>query len=122
MFWLLTVWGVIWEWIRADIAEAIESYTPQNNRSQFIESGKNRLFMDAYNANPSSMFAAVDEFLQAREEKKLLILGEMREVGDSSYTEHKALLDHLKQYKVQEAICIGKAFEMAVTGDRLCLF
>ncbi len=107
---------------RADIAEAIESYTPQNNRSQFIESGKNRLFMDAYNANPSSMFAAVDEFLRAREEKKLLILGEMREVGDSSHTEHKALLDHLKQYKVQEAICIGKAFEMAVKGTGYAYF
>jgi UDP-N-acetylmuramoyl-tripeptide--D-alanyl-D-alanine ligase len=97
-----------------DISGAIESYTPQNNRSQFIESGKNRLFMDAYNANPSSMFAAVDEFLQAGEDNKLLILGEMREVGDSSFREHKALLDHLKKNKVQRAICIGKAFETAV--------
>ncbi len=49
-----------------DIKDAIESYKPQNNRSQFIESGKNRLFMDAYNANPSSMVAAVDEFLHDR--------------------------------------------------------
>jgi UDP-N-acetylmuramoyl-tripeptide--D-alanyl-D-alanine ligase len=98
----------------ADIARAIESYTPQNNRSQFIESGKNRLFMDAYNANPSSMFAAVDEFLQSGEDNKLLILGEMREVGDSSFREHKALLDHLKKNQVQRAICIGKAFETAV--------
>jgi len=99
-----------------DIKDAIESYKPQNNRSQFIESGKNRLFMDAYNANPSSMFAAVDEFLLTGEDKKLLILGEMLEVGDSSYKEHKALVDHLKEKQVKLAICIGKSFESAVTG------
>jgi UDP-N-acetylmuramoyl-tripeptide--D-alanyl-D-alanine ligase len=99
-----------------DIKDAIESYKPQNNRSQFIESGKNRLFMDAYNANPSSMFAAVDEFLLAGEDKKLFILGEMREVGDSSHKEHKALIDHLKNKQVKQAICIGKSFETAITG------
>lgn len=106
----------------AGIIEAIESYKPQNNRSQFIESGKNRLFMDAYNANPSSMFAAVDEFLQAGEDKKLLILGEMREVGDSSFKEHKALVDHLKENKVDMAFCIGKSFETAVKGTGYAYF
>lgn len=99
-----------------DIQDGIESYKPQNNRSQFIESGKNRLFMDAYNANPSSMLAAVDEFLLSGEDQKLLILGEMREVGDSSYKEHKALIDHLEEKHVEQAICIGKSFETAVKG------
>lgn len=105
-----------------DIKDAIESYKPQNNRSQFIESEKNRLFMDAYNANPSSMFAAVDEFLLTGEDKKLLILGEMREVGDSSHKEHKALIDHLKEKHVRQAICIGKAFELAVSGSGYTYF
>jgi UDP-N-acetylmuramoyl-tripeptide--D-alanyl-D-alanine ligase len=105
-----------------DSKEAIESYKPQNNRSQFIESGKNRLFMDAYNANPSSMFAAVDEFLLTEDSKKLVILGEMREVGDSSYREHKALVDHLREKNVQQAICIGKAFELAVAGTGYTYF
>ena len=105
-----------------DIKDAIETYRPQNNRSQFIESGKNRLFMDAYNANPSSMFAAVDEFLLTGEDKKLLILGEMREVGDSSYQEHKALIDHLKEKHAKQAICIGKSFEMAVAGTGYAYF
>jgi UDP-N-acetylmuramoyl-tripeptide--D-alanyl-D-alanine ligase len=105
-----------------DIKDAIESYKPQNNRSQFIESGKNRLFMDAYNANPSSMFAAVDEFLLTGEDKKLLILGEMREVGDSSYKEHKALIDHLKEKNVELAICIGKSFETAIAGTGYTYF
>jgi UDP-N-acetylmuramoyl-tripeptide--D-alanyl-D-alanine ligase len=101
---------------QGDIKDAIESYTPQNNRSQFIESGKNRLFMDAYNANPSSMFAAIDEFLLTRQDKKLLILGEMKEVGDSSYYEHKALIDHLKEKHVGQAICVGVSFEKAMIG------
>jgi UDP-N-acetylmuramoyl-tripeptide--D-alanyl-D-alanine ligase len=105
-----------------DIGDAIETYKPQNNRSQFIESGKNRLFMDAYNANPSSMFAAVDEFLLAEEHNKLLILGEMREVGDSSYKEHKALIDHLEEKKVKQAICIGKSFEIAAEGTGYTYF
>jgi UDP-N-acetylmuramoyl-tripeptide--D-alanyl-D-alanine ligase len=105
-----------------DIKDAIESYKPQNNRSQFIESGKNRLFMDAYNANPSSMIAAVDEFLLTGEDKKLLILGEMREVGDSSYKEHKALIDHLKEKNVELAICIGKSFETAIAGTGYTYF
>jgi UDP-N-acetylmuramoyl-tripeptide--D-alanyl-D-alanine ligase len=105
-----------------DIKDAIESYLPQNNRSQFIESGKNRLFMDAYNANPSSMFAAVDEFLLTGEDKKLLILGEMREVGDSTYKEHKALIDHLEEKQAKQAICIGKSFEKAVKGTGYTYF
>jgi UDP-N-acetylmuramoyl-tripeptide--D-alanyl-D-alanine ligase len=105
-----------------EIQEAIESYKPQNNRSQFIESGKNRLFMDAYNANPSSMFAAVDEFLLSGEDKKLLILGEMREVGDSSYKEHRALIGHLEEKRVKKAFCIGKSFEKAVDGTGYTYF
>jgi UDP-N-acetylmuramoyl-tripeptide--D-alanyl-D-alanine ligase len=105
-----------------DIKDAIESYKPQNNRSQFIESGKNRLFMDAYNANPSSMIAAVDEFLLTGEDKKLLILGEMREVGDSSYKEHKALIDHMKEKNVELAICIGKSFEKVIAGTGYTYF
>ncbi len=105
-----------------DIKDAIESYRPQNNRSQFIESGKNRLFMDAYNANPSSMFAAVDEFLLAGEDKMLLILGEMREVGESSFKEHKALTDHLKEKHVEQAIFVGKSFELAAAGTGYTYF
>ena len=66
---------------------------PQNNRSQLIKTGKNTVFMDAYNANPSSMSAAIDEFLRFEGRKKLLILGEMREVGDSSAQEHEEIID-----------------------------
>jgi UDP-N-acetylmuramoyl-tripeptide--D-alanyl-D-alanine ligase len=103
-----------------DIEEAIHNYKPGNNRSQYIETGKNRLFMDAYNANPSSMHAAISEFLQTREEKKVLILGEMREVGTSSRHEHEKLLEWLAGKELTEIICVGRSFEgmMPKTGFR----
>jgi len=114
--------GIHMEVAEGDIKDAIESYKPQNNRSQYIESERNRLFMDAYNANPSSMHAAVNEFLLNGEENKLLILGEMREVGDSSFEEHQELIDHLMVKRVKNAICIGKSFEKAVSGTGYLYF
>jgi UDP-N-acetylmuramoyl-tripeptide--D-alanyl-D-alanine ligase len=105
-----------------EIREAIEAYRPRNNRSQLIDSGKNRLFMDAYNANPSSMRAAIDEFLLFSGDKKLLILGEMREVGDSATKEHAVLIDYLMERKVQNAICIGRSFEKALAGTGYLFF
>jgi UDP-N-acetylmuramoyl-tripeptide--D-alanyl-D-alanine ligase len=93
------------------IAQAISAYQPGNNRSQLINTGRNTVFMDAYNANPSSMSVAISEFLRFEDQKKLLILGEMREVGDSSYQEHDNLVAYLKQQGVSDVICVGKAFE-----------
>jgi UDP-N-acetylmuramoyl-tripeptide--D-alanyl-D-alanine ligase len=98
------------------IQEAISEYTPRNNRSQFMDTGKNRLFMDAYNANPSSMRAAIDEFLLSDDKNKLLMLGEMRELGTSCREEHRALVDYLSERKVRQVMCIGKSFADAVTG------
>jgi UDP-N-acetylmuramoyl-tripeptide--D-alanyl-D-alanine ligase len=100
----------------SQIREAIEEYIPRNNRSQLIDTGKNRLFMDAYNANPSSMRAAVDEFLRSDDNRKLLVLGEMRELGDSSVPEHEAMIGYLRDRKVKQVICIGKTFKQAA-GD-----
>ncbi len=95
-----------------DIVAAIQAYKPQNNRSQLINTGKNTVFMDAYNANPSSMSAAVREFLNLEGANKLLILGEMREVGDSSPEEHEEIISLLKQNRVGQVICVGKAFKL----------
>jgi len=94
------------------ILRGIQGYHPRNNRSQLINTGRNTVIMDAYNANPSSMSAAIKEFLEFEGRKKLLILGEMREVGDSSSTEHENLVDFLKQHGAEHVICLGKAFEM----------
>jgi len=69
--------------------------------------------MDAYNANPSSMTSAVKEFLQLSSPRKLLILGEMRELGLYSQPEHEELIRYLVKHHVKEVICVGKAFEQA---------
>jgi|WetSurMetagenome_2_1015567.scaffolds.fasta_scaffold65971_2 UDP-N-acetylmuramoyl-tripeptide--D-alanyl-D-alanine ligase len=94
-----------------DIADAIASYVPQNNRSQLIQTEKNKVYMDAYNANPSSMAAAIQEFLTLEGKNKLLILGEMREVGASAQEEHEELINELKNKQVNNVICVGSAFE-----------
>jgi len=92
------------------IEKAVREYQPQNNRSQLVETGRNRIFMDAYNANPSSMYVVINEFLQFRGPNKLLILGEMRELGDSSGQEHESIIGYLKNQGVKNVICVGNAF------------
>jgi UDP-N-acetylmuramoyl-tripeptide--D-alanyl-D-alanine ligase len=94
-----------------DIISAIESYIPQNNRSQIIKTARNTVFMDAYNANPSSMSAAITEFLEIEGTGKLLIVGEMREVGEASDKEHREIIDMLTAAGAKDVICVGKAFE-----------
>jgi UDP-N-acetylmuramoyl-tripeptide--D-alanyl-D-alanine ligase len=98
------------------VAEAVSAYRPSNNRSQLMDTGKNRIIMDAYNANPSSMAASIAEFLKFEGENKILILGEMREVGDSSTREHESIITNLKDSGVHNVICMGKAFENAAVN------
>jgi UDP-N-acetylmuramoyl-tripeptide--D-alanyl-D-alanine ligase len=93
------------------IVNAISQYVPQNNRSQLIKTQRNTLFMDAYNANPSSMSAAIKEFLRFEGLQKLLIIGEMREVGDSSPREHQEIIEQLVEQHITHVICVGSSFE-----------
>ena len=93
------------------LVKALQSYQPQNNRSQYIDTGRNNLYMDAYNANPSSMQAAIDEFLRFNGTNKLLIIGEMRELGATARQEHEKLIATLKESKLSRVICIGRSFE-----------
>ena len=95
-----------------EIEEAIQNYKPGNNRSQFIETGKNRLFMDAYNANPSSMKAAIENFIAMKPSSGLIILGDMLELGKSSASEHQSVIDMLREQGIQQVICIGSNFEI----------
>ncbi len=99
-----------------EIAGAVNAYVPDSNRSQYIRTERNEIYMDAYNANPTSMRAAIDEFLSSGRKKKLLILGEMKELGDHASMEHIIILRYLKEKGMQEVICVGKAFCGAV-GD-----
>jgi UDP-N-acetylmuramoyl-tripeptide--D-alanyl-D-alanine ligase len=92
------------------IKEALESYIPENNRSQLITKGTNQIILDAYNANPSSMAVAIENFVQLHNSNKIMILGDMFELGKESQYEHKVIVNLLLDEK--EVVCyfIGKEF------------
>ncbi|MBQ8957673.1 MAG: UDP-N-acetylmuramoyl-tripeptide--D-alanyl-D-alanine ligase [Bacteroidales bacterium] len=93
-----------------EIVEALETYTPTNSRSQVIETEKNRIIMDAYNANPTSMQAALRNFANICGERHLLILGDMRELGQDSEKEHRAILNLMKELNYRKAFLVGTNF------------
>ena len=94
----------------SDIISALEAYTPTNSRSQVIETQKNRVIMDAYNANPTSMRAALINFANICGKDSLLILGDMRELGTASEEEHRGILRLMKELGFKEALLVGQNF------------
>jgi UDP-N-acetylmuramoyl-tripeptide--D-alanyl-D-alanine ligase len=93
-----------------DIKTAIESYVPENNRSQLLMKGTNQIILDAYNANPSSMKVALENFIQLEKENKMVIIGDMYELGEESLEEHKAIVDFLNDNSSFECHFVGKDF------------
>jgi UDP-N-acetylmuramoyl-tripeptide--D-alanyl-D-alanine ligase len=93
------------------IQAAIESYTPSNSRSQLIEIGRNRIVLDAYNANPSSMKAAIENFAKLNSTNKILMLGGMMELGKESAAEHHAVIDLINQYNWKQVVLVGGDFD-----------
>jgi UDP-N-acetylmuramoyl-tripeptide--D-alanyl-D-alanine ligase len=93
-----------------DIKSAIESYTPQNNRSQIIEKNSNKIFLDAYNANPTSMEAALQNFYKQNEENKIIILGDMFELGSEADKEHKHIVEIAQEMSFNSNFFIGENF------------
>lgn len=94
----------------ADIKNAIEGYIPANNRSQLLERNGVSIILDAYNANPSSMVAAMENFLQLENVNKVAILGDMFELGIDSPEEHKALVSLLSQQNGTQILFTGPYF------------
>jgi UDP-N-acetylmuramoyl-tripeptide--D-alanyl-D-alanine ligase len=92
------------------IKEAIESYTPTNSRSQLIQSGSNDIVLDAYNANPSSMSLAIQNFAQQPNPHKILLLGSMAELGEASEKEHQQIIDLIQTYSWDAVVLVGKEF------------
>ena len=93
-----------------DIVDALSSYCPTNNRSQVIETSRNRVVMDAYNANPTSMSHAIKNFRNICKSDNLLILGDMRELGQESEQEHKTIIKLLKELKFKNVYLVGSEF------------
>ncbi|MDD2644865.1 MAG: UDP-N-acetylmuramoyl-tripeptide--D-alanyl-D-alanine ligase [Bacteroides sp.] len=92
------------------INQAIAGYLPENNRSQLKKTQNNTLIIDAYNANPSSMQASLINFTTLPNSNKVVILGEMRELGDISRKEHTQLIDTLKKNTFDNIYLVGKTF------------
>jgi UDP-N-acetylmuramoyl-tripeptide--D-alanyl-D-alanine ligase len=99
-----------------DIKIAIENYIPVNNRSQLIQKGTNKIILDAYNANPSSMQAALENFAQLKDENKVVFLGDMFELGKDSNMEHEKIANLVTSYRFSKVFLIGKAF--SATGAK----
>lgn len=92
------------------IVKAIESYAPSNSRSQLIEQGTNHIILDAYNANPSSMKVAIENFARIHAERKIVLLGGMMELGAESIAEHKALVELIASLGFKEVVLVGGDF------------
>ncbi len=93
-----------------NIVKAIEEYVPKNNRSQFINTGKNKILLDAYNANPSSMEAAIRNFAELDYKNKILIIGDMLELGGESFPEHRSILKLVQELGFSNVFLIGEEF------------
>ena len=92
------------------IKKAIENYTPTNNRSQIIEKGNNKIILDAYNANPTSMVAALEHFSNLKDDTKIAFLGDMFELGKDANREHQAIADLATNLDFDKVYLIGKNF------------
>lgn len=93
------------------IKRAIENYIPSNSRSQLMEKDGNKIILDAYNANPSSMKAAVENFANVKADCKVLMLGSMAELGEDSVKEHRQLIKLINRYSFTTVVLVGKYFD-----------
>lgn len=93
-----------------DVSEALREYIPTNNRSQLEVTGSNKLIVDTYNANPTSMRAALENFRDMAVSPKMAILGDMRELGEVSGEEHQKVVDFLMENNISNVWLVGEEF------------
>jgi UDP-N-acetylmuramoyl-tripeptide--D-alanyl-D-alanine ligase len=110
--------GIYFQVPNHEICNAISEYKPQNNRSQLTKTSNNTLIIDAYNANPSSMELSVRNFMNIKASNKLLILGDMFELGEASQQEHQKIVDLVKNLNFEKAFFIGKNFFQREKGNK----
>jgi len=99
-----------------NVKSAIESYQPDNSRSQVMQIGTNTIVMDAYNANPTSMRVAIDNLANSIAEDKRLYLGSMKEMGKESEQEHQSLVTYISKFNWQEVMLVGDEFKPFSSG------
>lgn len=117
--------GKLFEVNLAIAIEAIGKYTPSNNRSQLVKGRENTLIVDAYNANPTSMRAALENFRNMERGVSTLVIGDMLELGSESQNEHKAVLDIINKMGIDNLLFVGEEFAKAALaaalGDAACV-
>jgi len=94
-----------------DALAAIKAYVPTNNRSQLMKTEKNTLVVDAYNANPTSMQAAINAFTKSQSQRQCFILGAMRELGEYSHLEHQNVVNMLLERKAEKVLLVGDEYK-----------
>jgi len=104
------------------IKKALESYEPSNNRSQIKRTDNNVLFLDMYNANPTSMKAAISSFSDLKSKTKVLILGDMRELGDNAEKEHENILSQIKESNLEKVLLVGACFNQLNVENKFLSF
>ena len=102
--------GIYFKVGHAEVLHAIEEYVPDNLRSQFVQTDHNKIILDAYNANPTSMLAALENFTRLEVSGKMIILGEMLELGQESESEHSKVVEFALQNKLSNILLVGKGF------------
>ena len=103
-----------------DIKQAIEEYLPTNNRSQLITKGSTQIILDAYNANPTSMLAALQHFNTIKTASKMVFLGDMFELGETAQEEHQDIVDYLSNTNIDEVYLIGSYFSKTKLQVKNC--
>ena len=104
------------------ISSALHEYMPSNNRSQLMKTEDNTVIVDAYNANPTSMTAALNNFNMMKADSKMCILGQMGELGDASRQEHQAIIDILDNMHIKLVWLVGKEFKATDHPDKFKVF
>lgn len=104
------------------IKKGIEEYVPDNNRSQYIKAGTNKIIMDAYNANPTSMKASISNFLTVDSPGKLAILGDMLELGEYSLYEHQQIVDMFRNEPQIKVMLVGEEFNKTQIPENFLTF
>jgi len=103
--------GLYFKVPESKIKAAIENYTPNNSRSQLVKWNDNDVILDAYNANPSSMKVAIDNFANIPSTQKIICLGGMKELGADSMQEHQELIDYLRKFEWKQVVLVGGDFK-----------
>jgi UDP-N-acetylmuramoyl-tripeptide--D-alanyl-D-alanine ligase len=110
--------GIHFKLKATEIKKAIENYIPTNNRSQIIEKESNHIILDAYNANPSSMEVALENFSNLKKTSKVVILGDMFELGKQSTIEHQAIVNLADSMTFSQTLYVGEHFYKTSTQNR----